>query len=62
VYGDVCNYLAGLQSYDDVDPGAYIGALTCGKWKTAECYKAEASKFKRCLAGNLKEELVCQWF
>jgi hypothetical protein len=62
VFGDVCNYLAGLQTYDDVDDGAYIGALTCSKWKTAKCYKAEASKFKKCPTGNLKEELICQWF
>lgn len=62
VYGDVCNYLAGLQSYDDVDAGAYVGALTCKKWKTAKCYKADGSRFKRCPVGTLKEELVCQWF
>lgn len=62
VYGDVCNYLAGLQSYNDVHAGTYVGALTCGKWRTAKCYRAEASKLKRCPGGNLKEELVCQWF
>ncbi|KAK6851408.1 hypothetical protein PG995_012530 [Apiospora arundinis] len=61
VFGDSCSYLAGVSDYAGVAAGVKVGALTCGKWSTANCFRANRTDVHDCGTGKVAQELVCQW-
>lgn len=61
VFGDACDYLAGVADYGGLAAGAKVGALTCGRWATAACYRANHTDAHDCGEDKVAEELVCQW-
>ncbi|KAK6819399.1 hypothetical protein PG987_015882 [Apiospora arundinis] len=61
VFGDSCSYLAGVSDYAGVAAGVKVGALTCGKWSTANCFRANHTDVHDCGTGKVAQELVCQW-
>ncbi|KAK8091312.1 Bcser1 [Apiospora phragmitis] len=61
VFNDTCSYLAGVANYSSVAVGAKVGALTCSRWATADCYRANHTDVHDCGTGKVAEELVCQW-
>ncbi|KAH8157033.1 hypothetical protein CIB48_g11215 [Xylaria polymorpha] len=62
VYGDTCDYLAAVATYDGVVPGAQVGSLTCRKWSPAVCYRANYTAVSCGSSGSVAEQLICQWF
>ncbi|KAK8092424.1 glucan -beta-glucosidase protein [Apiospora kogelbergensis] len=61
VFGDTCSYLAGVSSYASVAAGAKVGALTCSKWSTANCFRANHTNVHDCGTERVAQELVCQF-
>ncbi|KAK8059107.1 glucan 1-3-beta-glucosidase [Apiospora saccharicola] len=60
-FDDTCSYLAGVDNYTSVVAGAKVGALTCRRWATADCYRANSTDVHDCGTDKVAEELVCQW-
>ncbi|KAK8050893.1 hypothetical protein PG993_002278 [Apiospora rasikravindrae] len=61
VFNDTCSYLSGVANYSSVAAGVKVGALTCTRWATADCYRANHTDAHDCGTGKVAEELVCQW-
>lgn len=61
VFGDTCSYLAGVSDYASIAAGVKVGALTCGKWSTADCFRANYTDVHDCGTERVVQELVCQF-
>ncbi|KAK7957345.1 alkaline serine protease Alp1 [Apiospora aurea] len=61
VFNDTCSYLSGVANYSSVAAGVKVGALTCSRWATADCYRANHTDVHDCGTDKVAEELVCQW-
>ncbi|RWA03907.1 hypothetical protein EKO27_g11198 [Xylaria grammica] len=66
VYGDACNYLASVATYDGVVPGALVGSLRCGRWSPATCYRGDYTAVQACGSSgssgvSMTEQLICRW-